>query len=145
MQPRRYTELFFFDEPGALAAGHRPCGLCRHKEFTLFKHLFCQTHGTRTLDQIDRMMQAARVTRARGQVRHQARGTDLPDGAFILWQGAAHLVWGRHVLRFQDGAYTARLPRPAGPVTVLIPAPTVAVLNAGYRPAPHPKALALLG
>jgi len=29
MAPSHYTELFFLDEPTALAAEHRPCGSCR--------------------------------------------------------------------------------------------------------------------
>jgi hypothetical protein len=29
---RSYTELFFLDEPTALAAGHRPCFECRRKD-----------------------------------------------------------------------------------------------------------------
>ena len=29
MFPGLYTELFFLDEPTALAAGHRPCAECR--------------------------------------------------------------------------------------------------------------------
>ena len=33
---RRYTALFFLDEPTALAAGHRPCFECRRKEAELF-------------------------------------------------------------------------------------------------------------
>src|SRR5690348_11832668 len=30
MPPGRWTALFFLDEATALAAGHRPCGCCRH-------------------------------------------------------------------------------------------------------------------
>jgi len=30
MSPRTWTELFFLDEATAFAAGHRPCGECRH-------------------------------------------------------------------------------------------------------------------
>ena len=32
-----YTELFFFDEPTALAAGHRPCFECRRPEAEAFR------------------------------------------------------------------------------------------------------------
>ncbi len=31
MQLGNYTELFFLDEAVALAAGHRPCALCRRE------------------------------------------------------------------------------------------------------------------
>ena len=33
MHPKRYTQLFFLDEAVALAAGHRPCGECRRKNY----------------------------------------------------------------------------------------------------------------
>ena len=33
-EPNRYTPLFFLDEAVALAAGHRPCGECRHSAYT---------------------------------------------------------------------------------------------------------------
>src|SRR5580658_4942381 len=36
MQPGRYTHLFFLDEATALAAGHRPCFECRHRDATAF-------------------------------------------------------------------------------------------------------------
>ncbi|HEY1623530.1 MAG TPA: hypothetical protein VGG16_06990 [Streptosporangiaceae bacterium] len=35
--PGRLTELFFLDEATALAAGHRPCGECRYRDYQEFK------------------------------------------------------------------------------------------------------------
>lgn len=37
MQPHAYTELFFLDEATALAAGHRPCALCRRERYRSFQ------------------------------------------------------------------------------------------------------------
>jgi hypothetical protein len=137
MQPGAYTELFFLDEPTALAAGHRPCGECRRPEFKRFVSLFHAANGTATLAEIDRLMHRDRVTRTRAQVRHTAALETLPDGAFILHDDAPHLVWGDRLLRYTPGGYTAALPRTTRPATVLTPASTVATLAAGYRPAPH--------
>ena len=36
-QPHRYTVLFFHDEAVALAAGHRPCGECRHADYLAYR------------------------------------------------------------------------------------------------------------
>jgi len=36
LQPGRFTELFFLDEATALAAGHRPCALCRREDYVRF-------------------------------------------------------------------------------------------------------------
>ena len=41
MQPNNYTELFFLDEATALAAGHRPCALCRRKDYDAFQRALC--------------------------------------------------------------------------------------------------------
>ncbi|WP_103761503.1 hypothetical protein [Roseovarius confluentis] len=140
MQPGAYTELFFLDEPTALAAGHRPCGECRRPEFKRFVLLFHAANGTATLAEIDRLMHRDRVTRTRAQVRHTAVLETLPDGAFILHDDAPHLVWGDRLLRYTPGGYTAALPRTTRPATVLTRASTVATLAAGYRPSLHHSA-----
>ena len=50
MQPNHYTELFFLDEAVALAAGHRPCALCRHKEYQAFRTALGHTGTAKSLD-----------------------------------------------------------------------------------------------
>ena len=35
--PRHWTPLFFLDDAVALAAGHRPCGLCRPTAYRAYK------------------------------------------------------------------------------------------------------------
>jgi hypothetical protein len=47
------------------------------------------------------------------------------------------------LLAWTPGGYRQRpVEAPGGPVTVITPRPTVAVLAAGYRPVLHPSALA---
>ena len=140
MTPGRYTELFFLDEATALAAGHRPCGECRRAAFHGFVTRFHAAHGTTTLAALDRAMHKARVTRRRTQVRHRAPAEGLPDGAFLLLDAAPHVIKGAHVLRHTPGGYDRAAPRPTGEVTVLTPAPTLAVLAAGYDAALHESA-----
>ncbi|WP_299842226.1 hypothetical protein [uncultured Roseovarius sp.] len=145
MIPNHYTELFFLDECVALAAGHRPCGLCRREDYTRFRSAWAMSHGKNTLDQDDRVLHAARVTRTRQHIRHAAPIETLPDGCFIWHDDAPHLIWHNHLLRYDGGIYTASLPNPGtGDVTVLTPAPTVSVLGHGYVPQPHSSALSLL-
>src|SRR5215471_10268630 len=36
-RPGRLTELYFLDEATGLAAGHRPCGECRYRDYQAFK------------------------------------------------------------------------------------------------------------
>src|ERR1041385_7214414 len=44
---RFYTELFFLDEPTALAAGHRPCFECRRADAENFAESWRIVHGLR--------------------------------------------------------------------------------------------------
>ena len=43
--PGRLTELYFLDEATGLAAGHRPCGECRYRDYQAFKRAWGQCHG----------------------------------------------------------------------------------------------------
>lgn len=140
MAPGRYTELFFLDEAVALAAGHRPCAECRRDAYRHFRALWAEAHGESALNTADRILHRARICPNRAQRRHAAPLSTLPDGAFILHQGAPCLVTGPRLLRHAPGGYTAALPRPTGLATVLTPVPTLAVLAKGYRPALHPSA-----
>ena len=45
------------------------------------------------------------------------------------------------MLPFAPSGYGAMVPRPRGEVTVLTPAPIVAVMRAGWQPALHPSAI----
>ena len=44
--PGRLTELYFLDEATGLAAGHRPCGECRYREYQAFKHAWARDAGS---------------------------------------------------------------------------------------------------
>ena len=144
LQPGRYTELFFLDEPTALAAGHRPCGECRRADYRRFLEAWRAGNAMpgAPLAEIDRRMHAERIDRAtRRPLRWRAVPATLPDGAMVALEpgGAiAHLVWGGKLLRWSATGY-----RPDGavggtPMTeVLTPRSTVAALAAGYRPLPH--------
>lgn len=133
MPANRYTGLFFLDDATALAAGHRPCAECRNADYRSFLGL-TRASGA---DELDR-----RLHDERGRTR-DAELDELPDGAFVLRDGAPWLVLGRELLRWTPGGYTERRPRPLGRAEVVTPATTVAVLDAGWRgsePFLHPTA-----
>ncbi|OLS51250.1 hypothetical protein [Rhodovulum sulfidophilum] len=137
MAPGRYTELFFLDEAVALAAGHRPCAACRRADFRRFAKDFGATTATR----LDALLHAARICPVSGRQRHHtAPAAALPDGCFVLLEEDPHLILGAAAPPWQPAGYGAPRARPAGRVTVLTPAPTVAALAAGYRPVLHPSA-----
>ena len=148
MAPRRYTELFFLDEATALAAGHRPCGECRRADFSRFQAAWRRAFGAHdaSAGAIDRALHQARVEpRSRRQIRVAARLDDLPDGAVVLLPNdpTPFLVRGELLHPWRPGGYGSPCTRRSGRVCVLTPAPTIAVLRAGYAPGHHASADAL--
>lgn len=141
MKPHRYTELFFLDEVTAFSAGHRPCCECRHQAYRAFQSCWRSAVSTQTsADEMDRRLHAERRVRGGAKVTYRAPGENLPAGTFIEQGGAAWLIQGDELRRWTPGGYTERAVRPDGLVTVLTPRSTVAVLQAGYRPAVHTSA-----
>ena len=146
MSPGRYTELFFLDEAGALAAGHRPCGECRRDEYRKFITSWAAGNGTAEPDRktMDDALHEARVDpRTKTQIVHRAPCGSLPDGAFIRFgePRLPHLVLGDRLIAFEDYAYGETVGRPNGVVEVLTPAPTIGALRGGYSAHLHPTAL----
>jgi hypothetical protein len=147
MQPGRFTELFFLDEATALASGHRPCALCRRDDYnrlrTIWRERFSDDTGA---DAIDARLHGERLDVATGARRHHNAAFDeLPDGAFVVRDGALRLVLGGDLWSWSAAGYTGRAPRPAGGVATLITPPSlVEVLRSGWEPVVplvHPSAL----
>ncbi len=146
MQPGRFTELFFLDEATAFAAGHRPCALCRRDDYLRFVEIWRTIHPDQAgADAIDTQLHAERVDPAtRGQRHHEASMDDLPDGAFVLHDGAPCLVADAHLLRWTPSGYRGAVSRPTHQRTIVItPLSSVEVLSTGWRgavPLLHPSA-----
>ncbi|MEZ0351532.1 hypothetical protein [Mycobacterium sp. pR1184] len=130
--PDRYTPLFFLDEAVALAAGHRPCGECRHHAYLTYRSLWNETHSATTT--YATKMDAQLHRERRDKTSHRACWIDLPDGAFVVTDfGPAVVVGGHLAVWDQDNIYRGKLLRPAsGQATVLTPPSTVGILRAGY-------------
>jgi len=124
---RGYTELFFRDEPTALAAGHRPCFECRRAEALAFQAAFPGVKPSApAMD--------ARLHEERRDPARLTRLDALPDGAMVLWRGAAHLKAGGRLWPWSFGDYGAPETVAAGEVAALTPPSILAALAAGYRP-----------
>jgi hypothetical protein len=127
-----YTELFFLDEPTALAAGHRPCFECRRQAAKAFLAAF--PGSPRGVDGVDEALHRERVEN-RAKRTWRARLGDLPDGAMVARCGRAYAVRGDSLWPWSFGGYGA--PEPLEPdviADVLTPPSTVATLKGGYRP-----------
>ena len=149
MAPGRFTELFFLDEATALAAGHRPCALCRRPDYERFGAIWQDLHpGQVGADAIDSQLHSERVAPGtRAPVRREVAVEGLPDAAFVLLDGAPWLVLGEDLLSWSPRGYVARRPRLACQrAPLLTPPSSVEILRAGWQPLVpllHPSALAI--
>jgi len=128
---RKYTELFFFDEAVALAAGHRPCGECQHRRLLEYKATTFDT--TVSVDLLDSILHRERRTPSYAEI------SSLPDGTFVDHGGRTVLLWsGAAYLWTPDRGYSE--PHELAPTTrarVLTPDLTRRALAAGFTIRPR--------
>ena len=141
-----YTELFFLDEPTALAAGHRPCFECRRRDAMRFAECWAlarQTSARPRAAEMDRVLHAERLDE-RSKRRHRLRIETLPDGAMISMPDQPQsilAVQGERLLPWTPGGYRGAQARPHRIIVdVLTPPSILAVLAQGYCPHWHPSA-----
>ena len=144
MTPRRYTELFFFDEAAALAAGHRPCYECRRADFRAWQEAWRKAYGLAAplrAPEMDACLHAERIAPGRrvNRVWHAAVA-ELPEGAFVALDGVPHLVQAEGLRPWSWKGYGAPVDPPQRVVAVLTPRLSVFALRAGYRPVLHSSA-----
>lgn len=149
-QPRHWTPLFFLDDAVALAAGHRPCGLCRRDDYESYRDAVTLGTGsanTLTAADLNARLAAERLTRGRGLERASDRLTwqapiaSLPDGTVILdGAGSPRLLIRNRMFAFTFGGWTDPQPQPSrDSVTVLTPSTSVIAVTHGFTPTIHPS------
>ena len=136
MAPGHHTELFFFDEVTALAAGQRPCFRCRPEAFKEFIELFAERRPLTNprAPSMDDFLHADRLDADGTRRLFTASAVELPDGVFILNNDEPWLIAGGAMHKWAQNGYVDHAPLPAGSVSVLTPAVTVELIRAGYRP-----------
>jgi hypothetical protein len=145
LQPGRFTELFFLDEATAFAAGHRPCALCRREDYVRLLEIWASLHaGQEGADAVDAQLHEERVEPAtRAHRLHEVALDGLPDGSFVVHDGAPALVLGGRLLRWTPAGYAEAGPRGTRRVPAITPPSLIAVLRAGWDPVVpllHPSA-----
>jgi hypothetical protein len=140
MSGRSWTELFFLDEAVALAAGHRPCFLCRREAADAFRAAWAAATGSEEpyAADMDAVLHRERVQHGHKLI-HAIPGplSELPNGAVIVASGSAFTIAGEQAFRWTEQGYEAphEIHRADG---LLTPASTFRALCAGYRPVLHP-------
>jgi len=146
VRPGGFTELFFLDEATAMAAGHRPCALCRREDYVRFGERWRQRHPRDVgADAIDSRLHLERLGEDRRTRFHEVASGDLADGAFAFRNGAPWLVLGGDLRRWTPSGYAERVPRPRGleTMTAITPPSLLHVLRGGWEPVVpqlHPSA-----
>lgn len=132
MTSRKWTELFFLDEATALAAGHRPCFLCRRADAERFRANFPDAPSAL---EMDATLHRERID-GRGKRLHPMPAIFCP-GMMAAADSTAWL-WVERWLRWTPEGYSPDAP-PAFD-GLLTPPSTFATLLAGYVPVLHPSA-----
>ena len=150
-RPGTWTPLFFLDEALALAAGHRPCGLCRRQAYLDYRGAVTRADGSvhplsagdlnRRLAR-ERLRRGSGVDRAPDRILWTERVNRLPIGTVIVDEDRIpRLVLEDRLFRFTFGGWTMPRSRPrTGSVDVLTPPTSAAALANGYSPVLHPTA-----
>ncbi|MEE8457127.1 MAG: hypothetical protein V3S28_03680 [Acidimicrobiia bacterium] len=151
--PKTWTPLFFLDDAVALAAGHRPCGLCRRADYLAYRSAVTLAEDTgRTVlaAELNRRIAVERYNRGRGLIRARDRilwtscVDALPIGTVVVDPATheSYLVTSNHVQLFAFDGWGPPRERPRGvEVEVLTPATSVAALTNGFTPRLHPTAI----
>ncbi|MDH3679010.1 MAG: hypothetical protein OEV40_03575 [Acidimicrobiia bacterium] len=150
--PRTWTPLFFLDDAVALAAGHRPCGLCRRDEYRAYRDAVTAWSGCPEpllAPELNRRLAGERLRRGRGldragdRILGRAELDVVPVGTVVIPQSdrQPHLVTALHLQPFGFDGWGRPVDRPSGAmVDVLTPPTSVAALRRGFHPQLHPTA-----
>ncbi|HEY7610267.1 MAG TPA: hypothetical protein VIF14_13620 [Alphaproteobacteria bacterium] len=149
LQPGRFTELFFLDEATGFAAGHRPCGECRHADLRRFGAAWPGTwpRGFALACEIDEVLKWERADPADNlRVRWIDPRRPPPDGWMFVRMNedplTAVLAAGGKLWRWTPFGYQGPLPwTRRNQVMLLTPPSTADAIENGYRVQIHPSAL----
>jgi hypothetical protein len=142
--PHHYTFLFFHDEAGSLAAGHRPCAECRRESYNAYRTAWAQDRrvDVPSAKQMNQQLHGERIVRGTHRRRiHELPWPELPDGAFVLLDTSPAVVIGEQLTVWTHEGYRDKRARPPrGTASVITPPSSIAALRAGYRVQIDPSA-----
>jgi hypothetical protein len=143
MGTRRWTELFFFDEATAFAAGHRPCFFCRRDDANRFRTAWQQGNGVGPVlaRDIDAVLHRERLDHGRKRLHPLPVPLEqLPDGAMVQAGEESFLIAQGQLLQWSMAGYR-KAEHAVGDAMLLTPPSTLRAFGTGYRPVLHPSAV----
>jgi hypothetical protein len=140
MARRSWTELFFLDEATALAAGHRPCFLCRREDANRFRAAWSVGNKIQQISasELDAELHTERLNKRTKRLHPLMLPWErLPDGAFVSVRGSPVLIAKGRAFEWTEQGYRPFEMRQ--PVDGLITPPsTIQALAHGYKAVLHP-------
>ncbi|MFW6016206.1 MAG: hypothetical protein ACOCRK_07180 [bacterium] len=148
MEKGKYTELFFLDEATALAAGHRPCGLCQYEKYKLFKSLWIKANGNRynitednKIKDIDSIINSERIDYNHNKVTYKELLSNLVNGIMIMINSNSkkfYLLKNNYLYEWSPSGYKKKfIINKDINITVLTPRSIVNTLKEGYEISYH--------
>ena len=114
-QPHHFTVLFFHDEAVSLAAGHRPCALCRRADYNAYRGAWATATGEDAplATEMDRVLHGERLHPGTHRRRlHDLPWASLPAGAFAVVDDLPVLVRDDAVVPWTHAGYGVPRARP---------------------------------
>ena len=137
MATRSWTELFFWDEATALAAGHRPCFFCRRADAVAFREAWAAGHqcSAPKASEMDAVLHRQRLDEHLRKRLHPPPMalSALPDGTMVADAGQSYLLLRGEILLWTEHGYRITH-TPLSAPSLLTPPATVLALMSGYRP-----------
>ncbi|MGH8958333.1 MAG: hypothetical protein ACRDVK_06630 [Acidimicrobiia bacterium] len=141
-RPHTWTPLFFLDEAVALAAGHRPCALCRREDFNAYRRAIAEAEGLDrppSAREIDQRLASERLAPGRGLSRAGDRKTwrallsTLPAGTVIARGDGSSLLVADDGLRiFGFAGWEPPTSVATADIEVITPPTSVSALRGGF-------------
>jgi hypothetical protein len=105
-----YTELFFFDEVTAFAAGHRPCAECRRARFNEFRDAWSHANNQGSdsavrAPQMDNVLNAERVDGDQ-KVTWRHSLANLPHGTMFQVGSDSYAVCDQNLVKWSFEGYS---------------------------------------
>ena len=129
-----YTELFFFDEASALAAGHRPCFECQRSRAQQFQETFSQalglTHRLRA-PEIDQQLHHERCKRENFRPL-KAFDDALHNGIFIRQGAKVGVIQNEQFLPWAPSGYGPPIAINLETASVVTPPSIVEAIKKGF-------------
>ena len=139
MSPNQYTELFFYDEVTAFAAGHRPCAECRRARYNEFKEAWSLCYSSSpaakiSVKDIDEILHSERIENE-NKLTWKSPLQTLPHGTMFQLGSDFYAVYENGILKWSYEGYqpvcSEKLP---DEVDVLTPESIVLLFAKGFKP-----------